>query len=60
MEMMFENFCLMTDDTFESDRPFMVACKDRQITSEERWVLASLSNDDMKQVYEYLSGYFQK
>ena len=57
---MFENFDVWMDDTLEDDRPFVVACKDSENTSEERWVLVSLSNEEAKQVYEYLDRYFQK
>ncbi len=57
---MFENFDLWFDDELEDDRPFVIACKDREITTEERWVLASLSVDEMKKVYEYLKKHFDK
>lgn len=54
MDTMFENFDLWMDDALENNRPFVIACKDRENTSEERWVLASLSNEEAKRVYEYL------
>lgn len=49
-----ENFDIRYDDTLDSRKPFIVACRDREATSEERWVLASLSNNEAKKVYEYL------
>lgn len=49
-----ENFDIRYDDTLDSSKPFIVACRDREVTSEERWVLASLSNNEAKKVYEYL------
>ena len=42
------------DDTLDASKPFIVACRDREATSEERWVLASLSNTEAKKVYDYL------
>lgn len=49
-----ENFDIRYDDTLDSSKPFIVACRDREVTSEERWVLASLSNTEAKKVYDYL------
>lgn len=49
-----ENFDIRYDDTLGSNKPFIVACRDREATSEERWVLVSLSNTEAKKVYEYL------
>ena len=43
-----ENFDIRYDDTLDSSKPFIVACRDREATSEERWVLASLSNNEAK------------
>ena len=43
-----ENFDIRYDDTLDSSKPFIVACRDRKATSEERWVLASLSNAEAK------------
>lgn len=56
--MMFENFDVYrTNDT---SHPFIVSCKDREVKNEERWVLCALSNDEAKQVYEYLGKFFSK
>ena len=43
-----ENFDIRYDDTLDSSKPFIVACRDREATCEERWVLASLSNSEAK------------
>lgn len=43
-----ENFDIRYDDALDSSKPFIVACRDREATSEERWVLASLSNNEAK------------
>ena len=53
MGLVFENFYIVKNDAL-GDRPFVVACKDREVTDGERLVLASLSNEEAKQVYEYL------
>ena len=55
MDKMFENFGICRRD---GDNQFMVVCRDREKTTEERWVVATLSTDEMKQIYEYLSKYF--
>lgn len=54
MYTIFENFDIRYDDTLDSSKPFIVACRDREATSEERWVMASLSNNEAKKVYKYL------
>ena len=54
MDTMFENIDIWYDDTLDANKPFVVACRDRGGTSEERWVLASLSNAEAKKLYEYL------
>ena len=43
-----KNFDIRYDDTLDSSKPFIVECRDREATSEERWVLASLSNNEAK------------
>ena len=53
MGLIFENFYIVKNDALV-DRPFVVACKDREVTDGERLVIASLSNEEAKQVYEYL------
>ena len=59
MNTMCENFDANHDDTLGADRPFIFACRDRIARCEERWVLASLSNEEAKKVYEYLQKYFK-
>lgn len=59
MEKMFENFDLWKDDDLEDGRPFIVACKDRESINDERWVLASLSEEEAKKIYKYLHEYFK-
>lgn len=59
MNTMCENFDANHDDTLGADRPFIFACRDRTARCEERWVLASLSNEEAKKVYEYLQKYFK-
>lgn len=54
MDTMFENIDIWYDDTLDDNKPFVVACRDREATSEERWVLSSLSNTEAKKLYEYL------
>lgn len=48
MNTMCENFDANHDDTLGADRPFIFACRDRTARCEERWVLASLSNEEAK------------
>ena len=54
MDTMFENIDTCYNDTLDVNKPFVIACRDRESTSEERWVLASLSNTEAKKLYEYL------
>ena len=51
MNTMCENFDANYDDTLGVDRPFIFACRDRTARYEERWVLASLSNEEAKKVH---------
>ena len=59
MDTMFENIDVWYDDTLDDNKPFVVACRDRKATSEERWVLASLSNTEAKKLYEYLQEHLK-
>lgn len=54
MDTMFENFHVWYDDGLGCEKPLVFACRDREAISEERWVLASLSNTEAKKLYEYL------
>lgn len=53
-ELSFENLKMLKDEDRENTKPFMIACRDREVITEERWVLASLSTDEIKQLYEYI------
>lgn len=59
MDTMFENIDIWYDDTLDDNKPFVVACRDRKTTIEERWVLASLSNTEAKKLYEYLQEHLK-
>ena len=48
MDTMFENLDFRFDKENNDERPFMIACKDREIMDGERWVLVSLSTDEAK------------
>ena len=54
MGTMFENFGVR-----RSDDEFLIYVKDREVKHEERWVVASLSEDEGKQLYEYLKEFFE-
>ena len=54
MDTMFENIDIPYDDILDANKTFVVECRDREATSEERWILASLSNAEAKKIYEYL------
>lgn len=51
MDTMFENLDFRFDKENNDERPFMIACKDREIMDGERWVLVSLSTDEAKRLY---------
>lgn len=62
MNTMCENFDANHDDTLGVDRPFIFACRDRTARCEERWVLASLSNEEAKKytsIYRNTSSNYQ-
>mgnify|MGYP003300333872 CR=1 FL=1 len=55
--MNFENLMIWFDSEDECDeRPFLIACRDREVKSEERWVVSSLSYEEAKQLCEFLKG----
>lgn len=58
MKELFKNFEFWKDDNPENVRPFMVACKDLEAKDEERWVLASLFEEEARMLYEELKTYF--
>ena len=52
---MFEFLDIWYDkDGIDDERPFMVACRDREVKDEERWVLASLTVEEAKKISEYI------
>lgn len=60
MDTMFENLDFRFDKENNDERPFIIACKDREIIDGERWVLASLSTDEAKRLLKYLEEHIAK
>lgn len=60
MDTMFENLDFWFDKEDNNERPFMIACKDRETMDGERWVLASLSTDEAKRLLKYLEEHIAK
>lgn len=60
MDTMFENLDFRFDKENNDERPFMIACKDREIMGGERWVLVSLSTDEAKRLLKYLEEHIAK
>lgn len=60
MDTMFENLDFRFDKENNDERPFMIACKDREIMDGERWVLVSLSTDEAKRLLKYLEEHIAK
>lgn len=60
MKQLFNNFKLFKIDDPENDRPFMAACRDQAAKNEERWVLVSLTEKEVKIMYENLRKYFEE
>lgn len=46
-------------DPDDKERPFGFMIRDREFTNGERWVLASLSEEEARDLYEYLKKHFQ-
>ena len=59
MDTMFENLDFRFDKENNDERPFIIACKDREIIDGERWVLASLSTDEAKRFLLFMSCSFR-
>ena len=59
MDTMFENLDFRFDKENNDERPFMIACKDREIMDGERWVLVSLSTDEAKRYSSILKNTLQ-
>lgn len=57
MDIKFENIQVWFDQEDEDDNaPVLVACRDHEDYSEERWVVASLTIDQAKEVRDYLNS----
>lgn len=54
MKTMFKYF----DIQKEEDGSFIIASKDREVTSEERWVINSMTEEEAKRLYMYLQKHF--
>lgn len=54
MKTMFKYF----DIQKEEDGPFIIASKDREVTSEERWVVNPMTEEEAKRLYMYLQKHF--
>ena len=39
---------------------FMISIKDREVVDGERWVVATLSENEGAQLYDYLKQFFEK
>lgn len=42
----------------DDERPFLLACRDRELVHDERWVLASFTEEEAKKIYEYFGNFF--
>lgn len=49
----FENVLFWVND--EENSPVMFACRDREVTDEERWVIASITIEQAKKLHAYLT-----
>lgn len=56
MDTMFENLDFRFDKENNDERPFMIACKDREIMDGERWVLVSLGSWVFSKIVHSSSG----
>lgn len=57
---MTENLDIWEVDPFTKNSPFIFACRDRQVKDGERWVMAALTNEEARLVYEYLKEHLDK
>lgn len=57
MKELYEKFEIHKDEDPENPRPFMMACRDYE-AKDERWVLAWLTEEEARNVYEKLKQYF--
>ena len=54
MSAMFENL-----DIWRPDDEFIISIKDCEFKDGEKWVITSLTEDEAKQLYEYLETFFK-
>ena len=57
---MTENLDVWEVDPFVKNGPFIFACRDQAVKDEERWVMAALTNEEARLVYEYLGKHLNK
>lgn len=50
MNIELENFTMIKDEETNS---ILVACKDRERTDAERWVVSTMSMDDIKKIHDF-------
>lgn len=53
-----ENFEFWRNDNPESIHPFMAACRDYEATDTEKYVVACLTEDQARQMYNFLKKHF--
>ena len=52
---MLENFDIWYDVLAnDNNRPFIAACRDREIKNSERWVLVSFTIEEAKKICDYI------
>lgn len=50
----YKDFEYHKDESGDSPRPYMFACKDHECKNMERWVIACLSEKEARELYEFL------
>lgn len=61
MDINLENLQIWYDsDGDEDNKPFLVACRDREVLDGERWVITSLSVDQARSIRDYLNTFLEK
>ena len=57
MKELMQNFEFFKDDNPKNIRPFIMACRDYE-AEDERWILACLTEEETRVVYENLKKVF--
>ncbi len=57
MKFMYQKFVIHFDN---DENLFMIACKDRGCTIEDRFVICTLSKDEAKQLHDYISKFLKE